>query len=199
MSTANISLPLAFRKPDSFPGRSQWKIMFRSEWKLHYLGFPLSPQNCWFSDHSMTLYAVYIWQMNHSAWDENEPIESLHVWAISQPSCYRPSDDPSCGSQAFSGPRLVEKLSYIELDFLIIRQRDTLFLTKIALDESACVYFFEKDCNYERWSHVGHGYEAGRNPREVIWERIVGISVLGPGPSWEDRVGRDSTFTHAHE
>lgn len=182
---------------DCFPWLSQWQITFRSEWKMHYLGFPLSAQDCWFSDHSTTHYAVYIWQTNRSAWGENEPIESLFIWDISQPSSCRLSGDPSRGSQAPVEPRLVKKLSYLDLDHLTIRQRDTPFLRKIALDGSACVYFFEEGCTRERGSHVGHGYEAGRrNPRDVVWERIVGIPVLGPGPIWVDRLGLDSTFIH---
>ena len=182
---------------DTFPWRSQWRITLRSEWKLHYLGFPLSAQDCWLSDHSTTHYAVYIWQVNRSAWGENEPIESLLIWDISHPSIYHPSDDPSDVSQASTGPRLVKKLSYLDLDFLTIRQRDTPFLRKVALDEGACVYFLEEGCHQERGSHVGHGYEAGRsNPRDAVWERIVGIPILGPGPKWEDRLGKVSTFTN---
>lgn len=157
----------------------------------------MSAQDCWFSDHSTTHYTIYIRQTNRSVWGENEPIESLLIWDISQPSSYRPSNDPSGSSQDSLVPRLVKKLSYLDLDFLTIRQRETPFLRKIALDGTACVYFFEEGCNRERGSHVGHGYGAGRRkPRDVYWERIVGIPVLGPGPSWEDRLGRDSTFTH---
>ena len=180
----------------SFPWLAQWKITFRSEWKLHYLGFPLFAQDCWLSDHSKTHYAIYIWQTNRSAWGENEPIESLLIWDISQPSSHQPSSgERSGGSQASDGPRLVKKLSYLDLDFLTIRQRETPFLRKITLDGSACVYFFEEGCVRERGSHVGHGYEAGRsNPRDVVWERIVGIPVMGPGPRWEARCGKDSTF-----
>ena len=55
------------------------------------------------------------------------------------------------------------------------------FLRKIALDGSSCVYFFEEGCNRERGSHVGHGYATGqRNLTDVVWERIVGVPVLGP-------------------
>ena len=178
----------------SFPWLTRWKTTFRSEWKLHYLGFPLSAQDCWFSDHSTTHYAVYFWQMNRSAWGENEPIESLLIWDISQPSGHRPFDDYSGASQVPTAPPLVKKLSYLDLDFLTIRQRDTPFLRKIALDGNACVYFFEEGCVREMGLHVGHGYEAGRrNPGDVVWERIIGIPVLGHGPRWEDRHGKDST------
>ena len=180
----------------SFPWLTQWNITLRSEWKLHYLGFPLSAQDCWLSDHSTTHYAVYFWQTNRSAWGENEPIESLLIWDISQPSSHRQSNDYSGGSQVPTAPPLVKKLSYLDLDFLTIRQRDTPFLRKIALDGNACVYFFEEGCNREKGLHVGHGVHEAcrRNPGDVVWERIIGIPVLGHGPRWEDRLGKDSTF-----
>ena len=180
---------------NAFPWLPQWNITFRHEWKMHYLGFPLSAQDTWLSDHSTTHYVVYIWQTNRSAWGENEPIESLLIWNISEASGHCPSDDFSCGILASVGPRLVKKLSYLDLEFLTVRQRDTPFLRKIALDGSACVYFFEEGCNRERGPHVGHGYETGRrNPRDIVWERIVAIPIQGPGPRWEDRFGRDSSF-----
>ena len=180
---------------ESFPWLARWKITFRSEWKLDHFGFPLSMQDRWFSDHSASHFAVYIWQTNRSPWAEHEPIESLLIWDISQSSDYRPSDDPSGGERVSVGPYLVKKLSYHDLDFLTIRQRETPFLRKIALDGSACVYFFEEGCSQERGLHVGYGYETGRSrSRDVIWERVVGIPILGPGPRWEDRLGRVSTF-----
>ena len=62
------------------------------------------------------------------------------------------------------------------------------------------MYFFEEGSNRERGSHVGHGYEAARrNLRDVVWERVVGIPVLGFGPSWEDKLEKDSTFTHVQD
>lgn len=57
------------------------------------------------------------------------------------------------------------------------------FLRRIALDESSCVYFSEEGCVGEQESYTGHGNEAcRRNPSDIVWERIVGIPVLGPGP-----------------
>ena len=180
---------------NSFPWLPQWNITLRHEWKMHYLGFPLSAQDTWLSDHSTTHYAVYIWQTNRSAWGENEPIESLLIWNISEASGHCPSEDSSPDIQASVGPRLVKKLSYLDLDFLTIRQRETPFLREIALDGSACIYFFEEGCNRERGPHVGHGYETGRrNPQDIVWERIVAIPVQGLGPRWEDRLGKDSNF-----
>lgn len=180
----------------SFPWLSKWQITFRNQWELHDVGFPLSAVDRWFSDHSITHYAVYIWQTHGSAFGD-EPIEYLLIWDISQTSSHRPSDDPSGGSQASVGPHIVKKLSYVDLDFLSIRQTDRPFLRKIALDGSACVYFFEEWSCHEKGLHVGQGFEAGRrDPRDVVWERIVGIPVQGPGPRWENRLGRDSTSAH---
>ena len=182
-------------RKDSSPWLTQWKITFRNEWRLHDLGLPLCTRDCWFSDHSTTHYAVYFWQMDFSAWGGNDPIESLLIWDISQPSSHRPCNDYSRSSvQVPTAPPLVKKLSYLDLDFLTIRQRDTPFLRKIALDGNACVYFFEEGCIREWGLDVGHGSEAGRrNPADVVWERIVGIPVLGHGPRWEHRLGIDST------
>lgn len=77
----------------------------------------LSAQDFWFSNHSTTRYAVYVLQMNRSVWSENEPIESLLIRDISQPSRYCPSDDASGGSEASVGPRLMKNFSYLDLDF----------------------------------------------------------------------------------
>lgn len=168
-----------------FPWLPRWDVTFRNEWKLHYLGFPLSWRDCWLSSHSATHYAVYIWQPNRSAWGEDEPIEALNVWDFTQSSRYRPSKDPSARCQPSKGPHLVKKLSYTDLDYLTIRQRDTPVLRKIEVDGSACVYFFEEGCVLECGQHV-----ADQRWNQVLgkyWERIIGIPVLGPGPRWEDR------------
>ena len=107
---------------------------FRNEWKLHFLGFPLKSQDLWLSAHTNTHYAAYIWQPNRSAWGEDEPIESLSVWDISQRSDYRPSMDPSGGSIPENGPQIVNKISYKALGHLTIRQRDAPVLRKLELD-----------------------------------------------------------------
>ena len=127
---------------------------------------------------------------------ENEPIESLAIWDILQPSSHSPpSEERSFNGQMSVGPRLVKKLLCRDLDFLDIRQRGTPSFRKITLDGSACVYFFEDGSVRKHGSHVGHGDEEGRrNTRDVAWERIVAIPVIGSGPRWEDRSARESTF-----
>ncbi|KAK3695009.1 hypothetical protein B0T22DRAFT_89723 [Podospora appendiculata] len=71
-----------------------WKVEFRSEWKLHFLGLPLNRSDRFFSAHTATHYAVYFWQPNRSLY-QDDPIEQLAVWDISSPSPYRPSEDPN--------------------------------------------------------------------------------------------------------
>ena len=168
-----------------FPWLSKWKVTFRNEWKLHYLGFPLNQDDVWFSSHSRTHYAAYIWQQSRSAWGEDEPIESLLVWDFSHASKYRPSQNPLGRGQPDEGPLLVKKLTYLDMDFLTLRQRDTPTLRRIEVDGDACIYFFEDQCDYGsgrnvadyRWNHKFKNYE----------ERVIGIPLLGQGPVWEDR------------
>ena len=173
-----------------FPWLSRWNVTYRSEWKLHYLGFPLNQRDVWFSTHSSTYYAIYIWQPNRSAWGEDEPIESFFIWNISQPST---PDHPLGNGQPRTGPHVVQKLCYRDLDHLTLRQRDTPFLRRIELDGDGCVYFFEEGCSGERGLHVGHQ----RGIIEEYWERVVGIPIVGYGPRWEDRCDNNSDLAAA--
>ncbi|KAK4128752.1 hypothetical protein N657DRAFT_561994 [Parathielavia appendiculata] len=82
-----------FRKPAATSPGETWTVEFRSEWKLHFLGLPLNCSDRFFSAHTATHYAVYLWQPNRSLY-QDDPIEQLAVWDISSPSSYRPSEDP---------------------------------------------------------------------------------------------------------
>ena len=153
----------------------------RSEWKLHFLGFPLKSQDLWFSAHSETHYAVYIWQPNRSAWGEDEPIESLLVWDISQASDYRPSQDPSGEKKSQVGPYMVKRLSYRDLDYLDLRQRDHPTLRGLGID-AGMVYFYEMRSPHERGMHIGtHPLD---EHIDRPWRRAVGVPIVGLGPSW---------------
>ena len=47
--------------PKTFPWLPRWNATFRNEWKLHYLGFPLTPRDCWLSTPlSNTLCCVHL-------------------------------------------------------------------------------------------------------------------------------------------
>ena len=164
---------------------------FRNEWKLHFLGFPMVSQDVWISAHTSNHYAVYIWQPNRSAWGEDEPIECLYIWDISEPSKYRPSECPSSLSQPSCGPRLVKVLPYKDLDHLKIRQRDSPTIRGLGLDD-ASIYVAEAQYGDESGLHNGRhplDCELGQN-----WIRVTGIPILGAGPPevkthggvWED-------------
>ncbi|KAK4230476.1 hypothetical protein QBC38DRAFT_452112 [Podospora fimiseda] len=79
---------------DAVRTKNTWSVVFRSEFKLHFLGLPLNRSDRFFSAHTSQLYAVYFWQPNRSLY-QDDPIEQLAVWDISTPSSYRPSEDPT--------------------------------------------------------------------------------------------------------
>ncbi|KAF7588631.1 hypothetical protein BBP40_005442 [Aspergillus hancockii] len=113
---------------DVMQDASGWRIKFRNEWKIMFLGHPLSERDRFFSTHSQTHYAIYIWQPNRSLYtaDDDAPIESLAVWDISKPSDYRPSLDPTGRLREEgedSSPSIITRFGFRELGFYSIRQR----------------------------------------------------------------------------
>lgn len=161
----------------TFGSLANWK---RNEWKIHFLGLPLNFQDRFFSTHSPNHYAMYLWQPNRSAWGEDEPIEALAVWDISSPSSYRPSED-STGSNkpddSIEGPNVIMRLSFSDLDFYEIRQRDLPTFTGLKLDENH-VYFVTED---HRWIA---GDQASDMPPLQHEVKTAGIPFTG-GPRWE--------------
>ncbi|RJE22215.1 F-box domain protein [Aspergillus sclerotialis] len=119
-----------------------WDITFRNEWKIMFLGHPLSERDRFYSSHSNTHYAIYIWQPNRSLYtaDEDAPIESLFVWDISKPSSYRPSLDPTGrlkDSEGDQGPSIVARFGFRELDFYTVRQRGFPGIIRLEVTEDA--------------------------------------------------------------
>lgn len=156
-----------------------FKITLRSEWKLHFLGFPLNSRDLWISAHNQDHYAVYIWQRNRSAWGEDEPLESLFVWDISQPSTYRPSEDPSGTKRPCSGPFITQSMTYKDLDFLGIRQRDTPHMRGLGIDGSM-LKVIEARYFGEGGDHAGPHVldkDFGWN-----WIRTTSMPIQGIGP-----------------
>ena len=116
-----------------------WRVTFRNEWKIMFLGQPLSSRDRFYSCHTKSHYGFYVWQPNRSLYtaDDDAPIESLTVMDISTPSMYRPSLDPmgrikeqlcsdaECPRKGRDngGPRVVSRFSFRELDFFLVRQR----------------------------------------------------------------------------
>ena len=175
---------------------SSWAVRFRSEWKIHFLGLPLSHHDRFFSTHNATHYVVYIWQPTRSPWGEDAPLERLVVWDIRGPSLYRPSLDPcereKPGPDA-SGPRVIRRLTNGELDAWGIRQNDTPALRGLAIDactwdaqsESACGHVFIHEEEH-RWSAGPH---SSANQPRLHRVKSTGIPLEGEGPRWVDECG----------
>lgn len=174
------------------PPLSLWTFRFRAEWKIHYLGLPLSAHDRFFSAHNATHYVIYVWQPTRSPWGEDAPLERLIVWELGEPSNYRPSLDPG-GQSPPSGPRVIRRLANQQLDTWGVRQGDTPSLRGIYLDgstwdggaEAACghVFFHEED---HRWTTGPHG---GPSTSLLHQVKCTGIPLQGDGPRWMHECG----------
>lgn len=176
-------------------------ISFRSEWRIHYLGLPLSHQDRFFSTHNSTHYVVYIWQPTRSPWGEDEPLERLIIWDLGKPSPYLPSLDPGESKRPDDdvGPRIVRKLVNGQLDAWGIRQHDTPSLRGLALDEgtwdvhscssSGHVFFIEEE---HRWSAGPHTRQTTPRLHHV---KSTGVPLIGDGPRWVDECGGSNGTT----
>ncbi|CAG8972933.1 hypothetical protein HYALB_00001353 [Hymenoscyphus albidus] len=168
------------------PRTGKYQSIFRNEWKIHFLGFPLNSRDRFYSTHNKNHYAIYIWQPNRSAWGEDEPIEMLAIWDISRPSAYRPSTDPTGNckpADEVDGPNIIRRFTFLDLGFYGIRQRSSPTFRALELDENH-VYFI---CEDHRWL-VG-AQSSDRHPR-LHKVKSTGIP-FGSGPHWEDECGAD--------
>lgn len=169
---------------DSNEGRVEWDIIFRCEWKIITLDLPLDDNDRFFSAHTATHYALYLWQPDRSPW-LIDPREELTVWNISQPSTYRPSLDMAGANKLIpDGPALVKRFSRRDLEFLGLRQRYTPSIREIRLDE-ANVYVHEEE---HRWLA---GQHASLSPPRHHQVRCTGIPFSGTGPRWFDECCAD--------
>ncbi|KAK5073559.1 hypothetical protein LTR51_004139 [Lithohypha guttulata] len=162
---------------------AQVSVKFRSEWRVHFLGLPLTSRDYFFSTHTAKHYALYYWQPNRSLWtgDEDQPIEALFVWDISSSSDYRPSDDPTNiharrtnEKGHLSGPRCVARYSMRELEWLGIRQHASISLTRIEIDSANEVLMWREN----RFANQ-YGYF---DPAERCWESTsTSFKLVGAG------------------
>lgn len=162
------------------PESAAVSVTFRSEFKIHFLGIPLTARDHFFSTHTRKHFALYLWQPNRSLWtgDEDQPIEALFIWDIRSPSPYRPSEDPGNmrrNQHSHIGPTMTGRFSFRELDFLGIRQRASIALIQLGLEE------------------VEDDEEEGGSGN-VIWKENVFVSGQGyfdPAERhWQSRVTR---------
>ena len=156
-----------------------WVVVWRSEWKMHFLGLPPNYHDRFFSTHNAKHYAVYFWQPNRSMYtgDEELPIESLSVWDISAPSSYQPSTDPSGKHRPpeKAGPYIVSRFSFNQLDFFGVRQRSTVSLMSLHLDSQSSSLTIRENVSVE-----GQGYF---DPAERLWcAKTTTFPFVGEGP-----------------
>ncbi|KAF6829083.1 F-box domain-containing protein [Colletotrichum musicola] len=169
------------------PGQgSAPEVSFRAEWKIHYLGLPLSSHDRLLSAHSATHYAAYAHQPTRSPWGEDLPLERLVTWALGAPSNFRPSLDPTSSRPADDpGPEVILRLANSDLDHWAIRQHDTPRIMKLALDEGH-VFLQEED---HLWAAGPQSSSSSPPARHVV--RSTGIPISGTGPRWVDECGAE--------
>lgn len=160
-----------------------WRITFRNEWKIMFLGHPLSERDRFYSSHSQTHYVIYIWQPNRSLYtaDEDAPIESLSVWDISKPSDYRPSLDPTGRGPEDTqdpGPSIITRLGFRELGFYSVRQR--------GLPGVQCLHITDDDRSIEIVQNFCTGpIDRLVGPAEWVSQvQVTSIPLIGDGPCW---------------
>ncbi|KAI3401670.1 hypothetical protein diail_9334 [Diaporthe ilicicola] len=152
-----------------------WTVRHRSQFKTHFLGFPLNRHDRFFSAHTATHYAVYVWQPNRSLYND-DPIESVIVWDISAPD----------------RPRTIRRITWDTLAFYGVRQGSTPRLRSLRMD-ARNLYVAEEE---HRWAEGGHSSLA---PPRVHLVRSTGIPVVPEGaqqqqqpkPGWHDDDGAE--------
>ncbi|KAK5091814.1 hypothetical protein LTR70_006344 [Exophiala xenobiotica] len=155
-------------------------VHFHSEWRIHFLGFPLTSRDHFFSTHTATHYCLYYWQPNRSLWtgDEDQPIEALQVWDISQACPYRPSEDPGNihrDSFGKDGPYMVAKFAMRMLGYLGARQQGRISLLGLSLDSQMRTVSVRQNV-----FESGQGYF---DPAERNWcASVTSFPFVGLGP-----------------
>ncbi|KAI9931597.1 hypothetical protein ASPWEDRAFT_37571 [Aspergillus wentii DTO 134E9] len=169
-------------------GPSGCSVTFRNEWKIMFLGHPLSERDRFYSTHTDTHYAIYVWQPNRSLYtaDEDAPIESLFIWDISKPSSYRPSLDPTgClkDHQGDQGPSIVSRFTFRELGFFSVRQRGFPGIQRLEItDDAHAIEITENLCTGPIDRLVG--------PAEWTSKvQTTSIPLIGDGPCWRKNTG----------
>ncbi|KAH6898549.1 hypothetical protein B0T10DRAFT_555857 [Thelonectria olida] len=170
--------------------RSCYSFTLRAEWKIHFLGMPLSHQDRFFSTHNRSHYAVYIWQPTRSPWGEDGPLERLVVWELPPAKPHRPpvgrhGRAPDCGDD---GPRVLLRLVNADLETWGVRQRDTPSLQNLFLDtttwddttQTACghVYVVEETHRWAAGPHSSH------TPPRLHRVQATAIPLVGYGPRY---------------
>ncbi|KAJ5278604.1 hypothetical protein N7478_003976 [Penicillium angulare] len=159
-----------------------WTVAPRNEWKIMFLGHPLSERDRFFSAHTDTYYVIYIWQPNRSLYtaDDDAPIESLFVWDISKSSSYRPSLDPmgrQTGPDVDESPSIVTRFGFRDLEFFGVRQRGCPSIQQLEVtDDGQAVVITE---NLNTWLTTS-------DPLGLPMTIRTTIPLQGHGPHWRE-------------
>lgn len=148
-------------------GSDTWAARPRCQFKTHFLGFPLNRHDRFFSAHTATHYAVYVWQPNRSLYND-DPIESVIVWDIS----------------ARDEPRTIRRITWDTLAFYGVRQGATPTLRSLGMD-GRNLYFAEEE---HRWAEGGH---SSLVPPRVHLVRSTGIPIVVPGTAGQTAAAGD--------
>ncbi|KZF25963.1 hypothetical protein L228DRAFT_2087 [Xylona heveae TC161] len=164
-------------------------VQLRYEWKLHFLGLPLTTRDRFFTVHTGSYYAAYFWQPNRNAWGEDEPIESLIIWDIT-PAGQAHSDSESPLSSANvhgrdhkdlgdvkNSPTVVKRLNFRDLEFFNVRQGNEPKLKRLDIDKGV-IYFREE----VKTGLFGNDVTAGLPLHQKFKETITALPVIGNGP-----------------
>ncbi|KAI1365023.1 hypothetical protein F5Y08DRAFT_305102 [Xylaria arbuscula] len=149
---------------ESTEAQGSWNMKRKFEWELHH--DPLHFTDFFFSAHTETHYALYLWQEDGASAGQ-VVAERLTIWSFES------------GSQWQAQPKIIKKFSKNDLAFLCIRQSRRPMFQSIWLDE-ANVYVHEE----------AHSFLTGpRAPTPAPrnhYVRATGVPLTGIGPRWED-------------
>ncbi|KAI2635214.1 hypothetical protein GGS21DRAFT_490427 [Xylaria nigripes] len=181
-----------------------WDFRLLFQWATHTaLGY----QDRFFSVHTATHYALYLWQpsglvpakenpeeeaevqseLQSEERPQVQPEEQLIVWDITDVSSDRRSQDPD-DNKSFNmvqrEPKVIRTFTHQDLAFLGIRQGVEPKLREIFLDE-ANLYVHEED---HRWLQGKHVSDDRPHLHDV---RSTSIPLSGIGPHWVDECGAE--------
>ncbi|KAI1826495.1 hypothetical protein F4861DRAFT_85778 [Xylaria intraflava] len=162
-----------------------WEIRLRFEWEIHS---EIGRHDRFFSAHTATHYALYLWQQGGLCRPDDDLSEQLTIWDITDAT----SEGHSHGrgySQHLDvvprRPKAIKKFTSPDLEFLHIRQGQTPKLRDIFLDELN-LYVHEEDHHWLRGRHVS------QNARPRLHDVCsTGIPLTGVGPRWFDKCSAD--------
>jgi hypothetical protein len=167
-----------------------WEIRFRCQWKIHDVGIPLDFNSRFFSAHTATHYALYMWEPNGMPESQQHPIEQITIWDIGGSSPCHSSGNPRGVRRpvtSHSPAKVIRKFANRDLDFLGIRQGHEPKLREILIDE-ANIYIHEENL------HQTDDPQAAPNFGGPHIVRSTGIPFSGVGPLWRARCRRNFDF-----